>query len=98
MPFRISIPLPGPVSWSPSRRKRGSGVSPEQMQRVADGIEAAAQRHLEKHEETYKRLGENVLRREEEMNQRYDEGMAELEQIKKLPPVARFRAAMRFRP
>ncbi len=96
MPFRISIPLPGPVSWSPPRRKKRpkSNMTQEDWQVLADGLN----RGLERTAERLDRFGQRVDDANERSRVRHERGMAELEKIRKLPPVARFKAAMRFRP
>lgn len=96
MPFRISIPLPGPVSWSPSRRRKRpkSKMTQQDWQVLADGMN----RGMERTADRLERFSERVQEADARSQVRYDRKMAEMAEIRKLPPVARFKAAMRFRP
>ncbi|GAA4997860.1 hypothetical protein WHI96_25300 [Pseudonocardia tropica] len=81
MPFRLSIPLPGPVSWVPRRKRRAPILTPEQRETIMRRAGSAAGA---------------IDRRNEAGWERHRERQAELAEIRTLPPVARFKAAMRF--
>ncbi|WP_308817756.1 hypothetical protein [Pseudonocardia alni] len=69
-------------------------MTQEDWQVLADGLN----RGLERTAERLDRFGQRVDDANERSRVRHERGMAELEKIRKLPPVARFKAAMRFRP
>ena len=69
-------------------------MTPEDWQVLAD----QAQRGMQWTAERLEKANEKVQDADARSRVRHERGMAELAEIKKLPPVARFKAAMRFRP
>lgn len=98
MPFRISIPLPGPVSWSPSRRKKAPApnLTPEQWEAIGRRINDAGERWGQRAEAAAERLDQRLTAADERHQVWHDKRMAEMNQIKQLPPWPRFVAAMKF--
>lgn len=69
-------------------------MTQQDWQVLADGMN----RGMERTADRLERFSERVQEADARSQVRYDRKMAEMAEIRKLPPVARFKAAMRFRP
>ncbi|MYW71071.1 hypothetical protein [Pseudonocardia sp. SID8383] len=98
MPFRISIPLPGPASWSPARRKKPTTpkLAPEQWEVMGRQIHSVGERWGQRIENDSVRLDRKITEADRRHQVWHDKEVAELDTIRQLPPWPRFVAAIKF--